>query len=114
MHTDGSAAAKYARKQNTPDESFLIQQPWGPYASVLWRLLVHWSRMFVSQASTVISTTLCMQTAGANHYWLQGDDVPYKFELGGPSHEACAGVVALSQYLNIMSGKQSAHVSSFV
>lgn len=36
---------------------------------------------------------------GPNHFFIDPKDVPYKFELGGVSHEACAGVVALGGYL---------------
>lgn len=43
-----------------------------------------------------------MQDAGQNHYWISGTDVPYKFELGGPAHEGCAGIVALTDYLSLM------------
>jgi len=33
--------------------------------------------------------------------------VPYKFELGGPAHEGCAGIVALTHYLNHMAAPSS-------
>lgn len=36
---------------------------------------------------------------GPNHFFIADDDLPYKFELGGPSHEGCAGILALEQYL---------------
>ena len=49
----------------------------------------------------------CLQEAGPNHYWISGTDVPYKFELGGPAHEGCAGIVALTQYLNHMAAPVS-------
>ena len=45
---------------------------------------------------------LYLQDAGPNHYWISGTDVPYKFELGGPAHEGCAGIVALADYLSLM------------
>ena len=47
----------------------------------------------------------CLQEAGPNHYWISGTDVPYMFELGGPAHEGCAGIVALSHYLHIMAAQ---------
>ena len=34
-----------------------------------------------------------------NHFFIPRDDVPYVFELGGPSHEGCAGINALKTYL---------------
>ena len=36
---------------------------------------------------------------GPNHYFINPKQVPYKFELGGCSHEACAGLVAMGGYL---------------
>jgi selenocysteine lyase/cysteine desulfurase len=36
---------------------------------------------------------------GPNHFFIPRDEVPYKFEPGGVSHEACAGVLALGRYL---------------
>ncbi|KAK9829554.1 hypothetical protein WJX72_006467 [[Myrmecia] bisecta] len=43
-----------------------------------------------------------LENGGPNHFWIPGNEVPYKFELGGVSHEGCAGLVALSQYLRVM------------
>ncbi len=53
------------------------------------------------------SVSDCLQEAGPNHYWISGTVVPYKFELGGPAHEGCAGIVALTQYLNHMAAPSS-------
>lgn len=39
-----------------------------------------------------------------NHYFIDPTDVPYAFELGGVSHEACAGVVATGDYLRRLAG----------
>ncbi|GLC44101.1 hypothetical protein PLESTM_001556000 [Pleodorina starrii] len=36
---------------------------------------------------------------GPNHYFVSADDLTYKFELGGANHEACAGLLALQDYL---------------
>jgi cysteine desulfurase family protein (TIGR01976 family) len=36
---------------------------------------------------------------GPNHFFVADDDVPYKFELGGASHEGCAGILGLSDYV---------------
>jgi cysteine desulfurase family protein (TIGR01976 family) len=36
---------------------------------------------------------------GPNHFFVPDDDLPYKFELGGVSHEACAGIRGLREYL---------------
>lgn len=39
---------------------------------------------------------------GPNHYFITKDDLPYKFELGGVSHEGCAGLLALRPYLEFL------------
>ena len=39
------------------------------------------------------------ELTGPNHFFIAKDDVPYKFELGGASHEGCAGLLALERYL---------------
>jgi cysteine desulfurase family protein (TIGR01976 family) len=41
---------------------------------------------------------------GPNHFFIAKDDIPYKFELGGVSHEGCAGLVALRPYLQFLGG----------
>lgn len=38
---------------------------------------------------------------GPNHFWIDGKDSVYKFELGGVSHEGCAGILAVGQYLQL-------------
>lgn len=42
------------------------------------------------------------ELTGPNHYFIH--DVPYQFELGGPSHEGCAGLLGLSDYLEKIVG----------
>lgn len=37
---------------------------------------------------------------GPNHFFIKKEEVPYKFELGGVSHEGCAGLLALRDYLS--------------
>ncbi len=41
---------------------------------------------------------------GPNHFFIENDDIPYKFEPGGVSHEGCAGLLALGQYLRFLCG----------
>ena len=41
---------------------------------------------------------------GPNHFFIAEDDVPYKYELGGASHEGCAGLCALAGYLGELCG----------
>jgi cysteine desulfurase family protein (TIGR01976 family) len=39
------------------------------------------------------------ELTGPNHFFVPDDDVPYKFEVGGPNHEGCAGIRGLRDYL---------------
>lgn len=39
------------------------------------------------------------ELTGPNHFFIGKDDIPYKFELGGPCHELCAGRLGLKPYL---------------
>jgi len=41
---------------------------------------------------------------GPNHFFIPKHEVPYRFEPGGPSHEACAGLLALWSYLADLAG----------
>ncbi len=47
------------------------------------------------------------ELTGPNHYFIPRDEVPYKFELGGPSHEGCAGLLALGDYLQFLAGRSA-------
>lgn len=38
------------------------------------------------------------ELTGPNHFFIPDDEIPYKFELGGPNHESCAGLLALERY----------------
>jgi len=40
---------------------------------------------------------------GPNHYFVPRGEVPYKFELGGTSHEGCSGLLELGEYLKFLS-----------
>lgn len=42
---------------------------------------------------------------GPNHFFIPDDQIPYKFEPGGVSHEACAGLLALGDYLKLLAGR---------
>ena len=42
---------------------------------------------------------------GPNHFFIPRSAGAYKFELGGVSHEGCAGLNALPRYLNVVAGK---------
>jgi cysteine desulfurase family protein (TIGR01976 family) len=41
---------------------------------------------------------------GPNHFFIPEDELPYKFELGGVCHEACAGILGLRDYLGFVAG----------
>ena len=41
---------------------------------------------------------------GPNHFFIPRDEVPYVFELGGASHEGCAGILSLGEYLAFLTG----------
>ena len=42
---------------------------------------------------------------GPNHFFIADDDVPYNFEVGGVSHEGCAGILGLRDYLAFVVGE---------
>lgn len=46
------------------------------------------------------------ELTGPNHYFLPKEYVPGKFELGGPSHEACAALLGLRTYLQYLAGDE--------
>lgn len=45
---------------------------------------------------------------GPNHYFIPENDLPYKFELGGASHEGCAGLNGLAPLLGTLAGRSDA------
>lgn len=44
------------------------------------------------------------ELSGPNHFFIPENEIPYKFELGGPSHEGCAGILGLGEYLAFLAG----------
>ena len=44
------------------------------------------------------------ELTGPNHFFIPRDDIPYKFEPGGVSHEGCAGLLGLGDYLRVLLG----------
>jgi cysteine desulfurase family protein (TIGR01976 family) len=44
---------------------------------------------------------------GPNHFFVTRDEGPYFFEPGGPSHEGCAGLLALGDYLKLVAGAEA-------
>jgi cysteine desulfurase family protein (TIGR01976 family) len=39
-----------------------------------------------------------------NHFFIPADELPYAYELGGPSHEGCAGLLGIGDYLGFLAG----------
>jgi len=52
------------------------------------------------------------EVEGPNHFFIPPKEIPYKFELGGASHEGCAGLLALRDYLRALVGDAGAEASS--
>lgn len=48
------------------------------------------------------------ELTGPNHYFIPDHALPYKFELGGVSHEGCAGIAALWDYCCFLAGADPA------
>jgi len=46
------------------------------------------------------------ELTGPNHFFIPGDELPYKFELGGANHEGCSGLLALGDYLRFLAGRE--------
>jgi len=46
------------------------------------------------------------EITGPNHFFIPRAMVPYKFEPGGVCHEACAGLLALGEYLKLLAGRE--------
>jgi selenocysteine lyase/cysteine desulfurase len=47
---------------------------------------------------------------GPNHFFVQDDDLPYKFEVGGANHEGCAGLLGLRTYLASLDGGSTTEI----
>jgi len=60
---------------------------YGPHMAALWA-----------------SSDALAELEGPNHFFIPDTDVPYKFELGGVSHEGCAGILGLRDYLADLAG----------
>lgn len=44
---------------------------------------------------------------GPNHFFIPRTSIPAKFELGGASHEGCAGLLGLRPYLRFLAGREA-------
>lgn len=48
------------------------------------------------------------ELTGPNHFFVPAAEIPYKFELGGVDHEACAGWLGVAPYLEAVAGMPAA------
>jgi cysteine desulfurase family protein (TIGR01976 family) len=58
---------------------------YGPHMAALW-----------GRADALAELT------GPNHFFIPDGELPYKFEVGGVSHEGCAGILGLAAYLKTL------------
>lgn len=58
---------------------------YGPHMAALWA-----------------SSDALSELQGPNHFFIPDTELPYKFELGGVCHEACAGILGLRDYLAML------------
>ncbi|AIE84202.1 cysteine desulfurase-like protein [Fimbriimonas ginsengisoli] len=47
------------------------------------------------------------ELTGPNHFFIPTSSIPYTFELGGASHEGCAGLLAVQPFLRFLAGRES-------
>lgn len=70
---------------------FACYKVYGPHMGALWGRQEAWDEI-----------------TGRNHPFIPKQDLPTKFELGGVSHEGCAGLLALPDYLAFLAGEPGA------
>ena len=66
-----------------------------------------WStyKVFGPHAAVLVGSAEAMaEVTGPNHFFMPANAWPKKFELGGVSHEACAGIAAVQPYLRFLAG----------
>lgn len=64
-----------------------------------------WYKVFGPHMSAMFGTSECLgEVIGPNHFFIPRDSA-YKFELGGITHEGCAGLNGLRKYLNVLAGR---------
>ncbi|MCP4247947.1 MAG: aminotransferase class V-fold PLP-dependent enzyme [bacterium] len=62
-------------------------------------------KVFGPHMAALFGTESAMaELEGPNHFFIPRTETPYKFEPGGPSHEGCAGLLALWPYLAALAG----------
>lgn len=68
---------------------FACYKVYGPHLGALWG-----------------KTDALNELTGRNHPFIPKEDMPTKFELGGVSHEGCAGMLALRSYFSFLAGRE--------
>jgi hypothetical protein len=68
---------------------FSTYKVFGPHAAAMYGRGISWAPL-----------------TGPNHFFIPRDDITHKWELGGPSHEACAGWLGLRPYLAFLAGSE--------
>ncbi len=83
---DGVAFAPHramdVERWNVDWYAFSTYKVYGPHMAALWG-----------------RSDALAELEGPNHFFVDRDDVPYSFELGGVSHESCAGLLGTRDYL---------------
>jgi cysteine desulfurase family protein (TIGR01976 family) len=67
--------------------AFSAYKVYGPHMAALW-----------GRRDAIAELT------GPNHFFIRADELPYKFEVGGVSHESCAGILGFRDYLAFLAG----------
>jgi len=65
-------------------------------------------------AVLVGSAEAMAEVTGPNHFFMPANAWPKKFELGGVSHEACAGMVAVQPYLRMLAGAERSRNAAMI
>lgn len=73
--------------------------------NVDWYVFSHYKVYGPHMAALYGRADAIAELEGPNHFFIARDDLPYKFELGGASHEGCAGLLALEPYLATLIGR---------
>ncbi|MEA2553580.1 MAG: hypothetical protein QOJ65_1756 [Fimbriimonadaceae bacterium] len=65
-----------------------------------------WYKVFAPHMAALFGTAEALdEVEGPNHFFIPKATIPYKFQLGGITHEGCAGLNALAPYLNVVAGR---------
>ncbi len=88
---------------------------WGPHAAALYGSQAAFDHITAAPAAAAAAPPGAPDlklSSGPNHYFIPSTSPPYWFELGGVSHEACAGVNAIGRYLRTVAAAAAAAAES--